>query len=146
MVLLDSKFHDQITRFSAISKISISAKLILMALRSILSMYNFSRAGVVFFVCAFRNNYINEKMSSLAGLGKITQSLVKVPILAIFGYLGPHIKPMFTMKRQNFKISLACLLKTVARNIVLLFELSIFEKLSGGLAVLQVDIDKKPWL
>ena len=72
-------------------------------------------------------------MSSLAGLKKkVFQFSVKVPILAIFDYLGPPSKSIFSTWGKNFKKSLESLLEEVVRNIMLNFQLSIFEKVRGG--------------
>ena len=85
-------------------------------------------------------------MSSLAGLKKkVIQFSAKVPILAIFDYLGPPSKPIFSTYRHNFKKSSVSFLGEVVRNIVLNFQLSIFKKVRrGGVAVLQVDIFQNP--
>ena len=77
-------------------------------------------------------------------LKKVIQFSAKVPILAIFDYLGPHSKSIFSTYRQNFKKSLVCFLGDVVRNFVLNFELSISAGLRGGVAVLQVDIFQNP--
>ena len=72
-------------------------------------------------------------MSSLAGLKKkVIQFSAKVPILAIFDYLGPLSKSIFSTYRQNFEKSLVSFLGEVVRNIVLNFQLSIFKKVRGG--------------
>ena len=41
-------------------------------------------------------------MSSLAVSKKVIQFSAKLPILAIFGYLGPPLKSIFLMYKQNF--------------------------------------------
>ena len=77
--------------------------------------------------------YFNEKMSSLTGLEKkVIQFSAKVPILAIFDYLGPPSKSIFSTYRQNFEKSSVIFLGEVVRNIVLIFQLSIFKNVLGG--------------
>ena len=85
-------------------------------------------------------------MSSLAGLKKkVIQFSAKVPILAIFDYLGPPSKSIFSTYRQNFEKSSVSFLEEVVMNIVLNFELSISAGLRGGrVAVLEVDIFQNP--
>ena len=53
-------------------------------------------------------------------------------ILAIFDYLGPHSKSIFSTYRQNFKKSLVSFLGEVVRNFVWNFEFSISSGLRGG--------------
>ena len=53
-------------------------------------------------------------------------------ILAIFGYLGPHSKSIFSTYKQNFQKFLVIFLEEVSRNIVLNFELSDSSGLRGG--------------
>ena len=84
-------------------------------------------------------------MSSLAVLKKSYSIFRKSTDLANFDYLGPHSKSIFSTYRQKIKKSLASFVANVARNIVLNFELSIFRKVRGALAVLQVDIFQNPW-
>ena len=79
-------------------------------------------------------------MSSLAGLKKVIQFSAKVLILDIFDYLGPPLKSIFSTYRQNVEKSLVSFLGKVVKNILLIFELSIFKKVRGALAVLQVDL------
>ena len=83
-------------------------------------------------------------MSSLAGLKKIIHFSVKAPILAIFDYLCPPSKSIFSTYRQNFEKSLENLLEKVVKSIMLDFGFSIFKKVRG-VAVLQVDIFQNPW-
>ena len=102
----------------------------LVTLRSFFSTYKlFPGRGWHFPVTAFKEKNFNEKISSLPGLKKVIQFSAKVPILAIFGYLGPHSKSLFSTWGKNFKKSL---LEEVSRNIVLKFELSISAGLRGG--------------
>ena len=63
---------------------------------------------------------------------EVIQFSAKVPILAIFDYLGPRSKSIFSTYRQNFKKSLVSFLGEVVRNIVLNFEPSISSGLRGG--------------
>ena len=69
---------------------------------------------------------------------------VKVPILAIFDYLGPPSKSICSTWGKNFEKSLERLLEEVVRNIMLNFQLSIFKKVRRGVAVLQVDLFQNP--
>ena len=87
---------------------------------------------MVFSCWYIEEKFFNETMSSLAGLKKIIQFLAKVPILAIFGYLGPRSKSILSTYKQNFEKSLVNFLGEVVKNLVLNFELSIFAGLWGG--------------
>ena len=104
----------------------------------------FFMGGWFFLVSTFKGAYFNEKMSSWAGLKNVFLFPAKVLILAIFDYLGPPSKPIFSTYRQNFGEYSVSFLGEVVRNIVLNFELSIFKKVPG-VAVLHVDIFQKPW-
>ena len=85
-------------------------------------------------------------MSSLAGLKKkVIHFSAKASSLAIFDYLGPPSKSIFSTYRQNFEHSSVSFLEEVVRNIVSNFQLSIFKNMRGGVAVLQVDIFQNPW-
>ena len=79
-----------------------------------------------------KESFLNEKMSCLSGRKKNNQCSAKVPILAIFDYLVPPSKSIFSTYRQNFKKSSVSCMREVVRNIVLKFELSIFKKVRGG--------------
>ena len=137
-ILVISNICGRKTRFSASSQSSVSEK-------STFGHKVFPRRECLFPVSTFKEENFNEKMSFLAGLVKIFYFPAKVPILAIFGYLGPPSKSIFSTYRQNFKKSSVCLLGEVVRNIVLNFQLSIFKKmLRGGLANLQVAIFQNP--
>ena len=104
----------------------------LVNLRSFFSTYQFFPGrGCLIPVSTFQMEYFEEKMSSPAVLKKNIQFLVKVPILAIFDYLGPHSKSIFSTYRQNFEKSSVNFLKEVARNIVSNFGLSIFKIVRG---------------
>ena len=52
----------------------------------------FPGPGWLFPVSTFKEKYFNEKMRCLAGLNTVFQFLAKVPILAVFDYLGPNSK------------------------------------------------------
>ena len=105
----------------------------LVNLRSFFSTHNFFPGqGWYFPVDTFKLEYFNEKMSSLAGLKKVIPVSVKVLILAIFDYLGPPSKSIFSTYRQNSKKSSVSFLGKVVRNIVLSFEFSIFKKVRRG--------------
>ena len=114
-VIVFPKIHGRKMRFPESGQNSISEK-----------------SGWLIPVCTIKEKYFNEKMSSLAGLKKVIQFSAKVPILAIFDYLGPHSKSIFSTYRQNSKKSLVSFLGEVVRNIVLTFQLSIFKNLRGG--------------
>ena len=113
----------QKTRFSACSQISISEKMIFGQFEVIFpNVYIFPWRGWLLPVSAFKEEYFNEKMSSLAGLKKVLQFSAKVPILAIFGYLGPPSKSISSKYRQNFGKSSVSFLGQVVGNIVLNFD------------------------
>ena len=63
---------------------------------------------------------------------KIIQFAAKVLILAIFGYIGPNSKSIFSLNSQNFVKSSVFFLEEVVRNILLIFEFSVFKKVRGG--------------
>ena len=116
----------------------------LVNLRSFSSTYKFFPGrGWCFPVGTFKEKYFNEKMSSLADLKKNIQFSAKVLILAIFDYLGPHSKSIFSTYRQNFEKYLVSFLGEVVRHLALNCKLSIFKKV-WGVAVLQVDIFQNP--
>ena len=72
-------------------------------------------------------------MSSLAGLKKkVIQFSAKLPILAIFRYLGPSSKSSFSTYRQKFEKTMVHFLEEVVRNFLLNFELCIFSGLGGA--------------
>ena len=50
----------------------------------------------MFPVSTYEEEYFDGKMSSIAGLKEVVQFLAKVLILAIFDYLGPHSKSIFS--------------------------------------------------
>ena len=80
-------------------------------------------------------------MSSLAGLKKSYSIFRKS---TDFGYLGPPLKSIFSMYKQNFEKSPVSFLGEVVRKFGLNFELSISCGLRGGVAVLQVDTFQNP--
>ena len=101
----------------------------------------------LFPVSTFIGEYFNEKTSSLAALKRSYSISRKVPILAIFGYLGPPSKSIFSMYRKNIEKSSVRFLGVGIRNIVLNFELTISSGLRrgwGGPAVLQIGIFENP--
>ena len=87
---------------------------------------------MVFFVSTFKAESFQEKMSSLFGLKKIIHFSAKKPNLAIFDYMGPLSKSIFSTYRQNLDKSSVNFLGKVVRNMVLNVELSIFAGLRGG--------------
>ena len=104
----------------------------LVKLRPVFSTYKFfPERGWLLPVSMFKGEYFTESMNSLAGLKKVIHFSAKVPILAIFDYLGPHSKSIFSAYRQTFKKSSVNFLAEVLRNIVLKFQLSIFKKVPG---------------
>ena len=132
--------------FLQVVKIPFRKNRFLVILRPFFSTYwFFLELGWLFAVSTFTAKYFNGKMSSLAGLKKVIQFSAKVPILANFGYLGPPLKSIFSTYMQNFEKSSVSFLEEVVRNIVLNFGLSIFKKLRGAPAVLQIDIFQNPW-
>ena len=132
-VIVTFNICDRKRRSSESTQNSISQNRFLVTLRSFFSTYKFFLGRGWFFpVSTFKEEYFNEKMSSLAGLKKVIQFYAKVPILAIFDYLGPPSKSIFSTYRQNFEKSSVCFLGGIVRNIVLNFQLSIFKKVRGG--------------
>ena len=107
---------------------------LLVFLRSFFSTYKlFPEQGWYFAVSKIKLECFNAKMSSVAGFKKkVIHFPAKVPFLAIFDYLGPSSKSIFSTYRQNFKKSSVSFLGEVVRNIVLTFEASIFKKVRGG--------------
>ena len=85
-----------------------------------------------FLLCTTTVEYFNGKMSSIASLKKVIQFAAEILILAIFGYLGPYSKSIYSMYRQNFKKSSVCFFGKVVRNVILKFEFSIFKKVRGA--------------
>ena len=76
-------------RFSASSLSSLSEKSIFGHFEVIFpNVKTFLRAGVLFRVSTFKEEYFIENMSRLAGFRKVIQFSAKLLILAIFGYLG----------------------------------------------------------
>ena len=131
--------------FLKVVKIPSPKNRFLVTLRSFFSTFTFFPGrGWYFPVSTLNKEYFNEKMSSLAGLKKVIQFSAKVLILAIFDYLGPPSRSIFSTYSQIFKKSLLSFLGEVIRNIVINFGLSIFEKVWGALAVFQVDFFKIP--
>ena len=119
--------------FLKVVKIPFPRNRFLVILRSFFSTYKFFPGREWLFpVNTFKEEYFNEKMSSLAGLKKVIQFSAKVPILAVFYYLGPPSKSIFSTYRQSFKKSTVSSLDEVVRNIVLNFQFSIFKKVRGG--------------
>ena len=93
--------------FLKLVKIPYPKNQFLVNLRSLLSTYKFFPGrGWLFPVSRFEEEYFNEKMSSLAGLKKVIQFSSKVPVLAIFDYLGPPSKSILSTYKQNFEKSL----------------------------------------
>ena len=104
----------------------------LVNLGSFFSTYKFFRGqGWLISVSTFKCKYFNKKVSSLAGLKKVIQFSAKLLILAIFGYLGPLSRSIFSTYRQSFEKSLVCFLGEVVLNILSNFELCIFSDLHG---------------
>ena len=119
--------------FLKVVKIPCPKNQFLVTLRSFFSTYKFFPGrGWYFPVSTLKQEYFIAKMSSLAGLKKVIQFSAKVSILAIFDYLGPPSKSIFSTYRRNFKKSLVSFLGDVVRNIVLKFGLSISAGLRGG--------------
>ena len=139
--------HGQKTRFSESTQNSVSEKSILGHFGVFFSQrINFSQGGGGFFLLVPLSKSILTKRWALWLVSKkAIQFSAKVPILAIFDYLGPHSKSVFSTYRLNFEKSTVNFVGEVVKNIVLNFGLSIFKKRRGGLAVLQVDIFQNPW-
>ena len=78
--------------------VKIQKNRILVNLRSFFSTFEiFPGRRWLFPVSTFKQEYFDEKMSSLTGLKKnVTQFPAKVPILAIFDYPGPPSKSIFS--------------------------------------------------
>ena len=91
-------------QFPANSQNSISKNSIFVNLRSFFSTYkNFPEQEWLIPVSKFKEEFLTKQLSSLAGLRKAIQFLAKVPILAIFDYLGPPSKSTFSTYRQNIE-------------------------------------------
>ena len=119
--------------FLKVVKIPCPKNQFLVTLRSFFSTYKFFPGrGWYFPNSTFKKEYFNEKMSTLAGLKKSYSIYRKIPILAIFDYLGPPSKSIFSTYRQNFKKSSVKFLGEVVSSIVLNFELCISSGLRGG--------------
>ena len=72
---------------------------------------------------------------------KVTRVLKKVPTLAIFDYLGPASKSIFSTYRQIFEKALASFLVEVVDKVLSVFGFPFFEKMQE---VLQVDFFLRP--
>ena len=87
-------------------------------------------------------------MSSLAGLKKSYSILAKVPILAIFAYLGPPLKSIFyflSVREKFQKIFGTFVRGGCEEQYVKFWAFYLFWPAGGGgLAVLQVDIFQNP--
>ena len=119
--------------FLEVVKIPCPKTRFLVTLRSFIAAYKFFPGRGLFPVSTFKEEFFNEKMSSLAGFKKIViQFSAKVPILANFDYLGPTSKSIFSTDRQNFKKSSVIFLGEIVTNIVLNFGLSISAGLRGA--------------
>ena len=119
--------------FLKVVKIPCPKNRFLVILRSFFSTYRlFLGRWGLFAVSTVNKEYFNEKMSSLAGLKKSYAIFRKSTLLAIFDYLGPSSKSIFSTYRQNFEKSLVSFLGEVVRNIVLNFQFSIFKRVQGG--------------
>ena len=104
--------------FLKVVKIPYPINRFLFTSRSFFSTYKLSPGrGFLFPVSTFKEEYFNEKMSSLAGLKKFIQFSAKVPIWANFDYLGPPSKSIFSIYRQNFKKSLISVLGRLLRTL-----------------------------
>ena len=87
-------------RFSASSQNPITEKSIFGHFEVIfLNVIFFSRARWLFPVSTTKEEYVDEKMSSLAGLKSYSISRKSTD----FGYLGPPSKSIFSAYRQNFE-------------------------------------------
>ena len=97
-----------------------------------LNVWFFSRAGCVFLLVYSKRSILMKKWALWLVSKKVIKFSAKIPILAIFDYLGPPSKSIFSTYSQNFRKPLVTLLGEVVRNIVLIFEFSIFKKVRGG--------------
>ena len=119
--------------FLQVVKIPCPKSRFLVNLRSFFSRYDsFPERGWLFSVNKFKEENFDGKMSSLPGLKKVFQFPAKVQILAIFDYLCPPSKSIFSTYGKKFKNSLEHLLGEFARNIVWFFGLSISSGLWEG--------------
>ena len=89
-------------RFSASSQNPYPKNRFLVTLRSFFPRFFFQDKGGFFPVSTLEKEYFILKKSSLACLKKVIYFPAKVPILAIFGYLGPRSKSISSSYRQNF--------------------------------------------
>ena len=105
----------------------------LVSLRSFFSAYkSFPGRVSLIPVSTCETEDFSKKMNSLACLKKVIYFPSKLPKLAIFGYLVPPSKSIFSRYRQNSKNSLFKFLENVVRNMVLYLEFSIFAGLRWG--------------
>ena len=134
-------------RFSESSQNSISEKSIFGHFEIIFfNVWILPRAGWLFPVSTFKEEYFNEKISSLDGPKKICSIFRKSDDFGHFWPPGSNFNVDFFNIRENSKKSSVSSLGAVVGNIVLNFELSIFETVRGGrVAVLQVDNFQNPW-
>ena len=89
-------------RLSASSQISISEKSIFGHFEFVFPKVQiFLKSGWIFPASKFKQEFFNEKMTSLAGLKKVIQFPAEEPILAICDYLGPPSKSIFSTYRQK---------------------------------------------
>ena len=91
----------------------------------------FSGRGWLFPVSTFKEEYFNEKMSSLDGPKKSCSFFRNSTDFGHFWLTGSTFKVDFLNIRENSKKSSVSSLGEVVRNIVLNFELSIFETVRG---------------
>ena len=145
LVIVNFSIHGRKMRFSESCQFSISEKSIFGQFEVILlNVCIFLTAGLVIPVNTFKEKYFDEKMSSLTDLKKIINFPRKFrfwPFLTTW----VHFQSRFSRRRgKHFEKSLKGLLGEVVRNIMLIFELSMFsDLLGGGVAVLPVDIFRK---
>ena len=147
LVYLFSIFFVGKCDFLKVVKIHYPKNRFLVNLRSFLSTNDyFSRRGCIFVLVHSKRSFFKRKyVLSSWSQKKVVQFSAKIPILAIFEYLGPSSKSIFSTYRRSFKKSSVSFLGHVVRNNVSIFGLSILKKVrEGALVVLQVDIFQNP--
>ena len=126
--------HGRKMRFSASSQKSVSEKSIFGPFEVIFSTYKFfQRRGWLFPNTTLKEEFFDEKMSSLAGLKKSYSISRKSTDFGHFRLTGSIFKIDFLNVGENFfEISLKGYLREVVRNLMLIFERSISSGLRGG--------------
>ena len=94
-------------------------------------IFLFQDGGGCFLLVHSKRRFLRKRWA-LTCPKQVIQFPAKLLILAIFGYLVPHSKSIFSMYRQTFKKFLVVYLEKVDRIIGVNFELSVSSGLRGG--------------